>query len=180
MQKIDDIVVMNLIKSGDKKAFKHLFDEYYVPLCRFVYLSVEDAFASEEIVQDIFVYVWEKRDEIEIRLTLKAYLFQAAKNRALNYCRDNSRMSFFYDLPDVIDCEDKTVELHELQNLIEEAVLALPEKCSEIFRMSREKNLSNSQIAKIKGLSVRTVENHIARALAKIKRHLGEGYSYFW
>lgn len=180
MEKLDDVAVMNLIKRGDKKAFKRLFDEYYVPLCRFVNLRVEDVYASEEIVQDLFVYVWEKRLEIEIRITIKAYLFQAARNRALNYCRDNSRISFLYDLPDDRSAEDKTVEINELQNLIEEAIIALPEKCSEIFRLSREKHLSNAEIAEAKGLSVRTVENHIARALDRIRKHLGEGYSYFW
>lgn len=176
----DDIAFLNQLRVGNKEAFKLIFDKYYVPLCRFVNISLNDTFASEEIVQDLFVYLWDKREQLNIQLTLKSYLFQAVKNRTLNYYRDNRRIVFCDEIPYDISCENEDIELHELQNLIQEAILSLPEKCSEIFRMSREQNLTNAEIADLKNLSLRTVETHISNALSRIRQYLGNNYTYLW
>lgn len=176
----DDIFILNLVKKGDKNAFRLIFDKYYVPLCRFVNMSVNDTFAAEEIVQDLFVALWNKREQIEIQVTLKAYLFQAAKYRTLNYYRDNKHLLFCDEVPFEKGYENNEIEIKELQNLIYEAILSLPEKCGEIFRLSREKQLTNAEIAELKNISIRTVENHISHALTKIKQFLGSNYTYLW
>ncbi|WP_158228513.1 MULTISPECIES: RNA polymerase sigma-70 factor [Parabacteroides] len=176
----DDIALLNQVKEGNKRAFRLIFDKYYVPLCRFVNISLDDTFASEEIVQGLFVYLWDKREQLTIQLTLKSYLFQAVKNRTLNYYRDNRHIVFCDEMPYDVACENEEIELHELQNIIQEAILSLPEKCSEIFRLSREQNLSNAEIAELKNLSIRTVETHISNALSRIRQYLGNNYSYLW
>ena len=176
----DDVELLNRIKKKDEKAFKLIFDKYYVPLCRYVHMSLNNETDSEEIVQDLFVYLWDKKEQIEIQLTLKAYLFQAVRNRIANYYRDNQRMVFYDQLPFDIAEENNETELTELQKLIEEAILSLPEKCGEIFRLSREKHLSNQDIARLKSLSVRTVDAQICKALSKIREYLGNKYAYLW
>lgn len=90
---IDDLFILKLIKAGDRLAFKHLFELYFTPLCRFVHLYMKKPGAAEDIVVDIFASFWERRETLQIQITLKAYLFQSARNRALNYLRDNGRLS---------------------------------------------------------------------------------------
>lgn len=179
MQILDDFSAMNLIKSGDNKAFRYLFEKYYGPLFEYINRNLKNSFATEEIIQDIFIKMWEKRNEIEIRIAVKTYLFQAARNRIKNYRRDNHNVGHYNILPEEIGFEDNTIEFQELQNLIENAISVLPQKCSEIYRMSRVQNLANLEIAKVRGISVRTVENHIARALQIIKARLTDGYSFY-
>ena len=86
---IDDLFILRLIRAGDRLAFKHLFELYFAPLCRFVHLYIKKPEAAEDIVLDIFTGFWEKRETLQIQVTIKAYLFQSARNRALNYLRDN-------------------------------------------------------------------------------------------
>ena len=90
---MDDMFLLQLIKNGDKQAFKYVFDTYFTVLCRFMYLYLGDTQEAEDIASDIFASVWENRKKLEIRLTFKAYLFQAAKNRCLNAIRDRNYLT---------------------------------------------------------------------------------------
>lgn len=76
---MDDIFLLQLIKNGDKQAFKYIFDTYFTALCRFMYLYLGNTQEAEDIASDILASIWENRKKLEIRLTFKAYLFQAAK-----------------------------------------------------------------------------------------------------
>ena len=78
---MNDIFLLQLIRNSDKQAFKYIFDTYFPALCRYMYLYLGNKQEAEEIASDIFMSVWENREKLEIRLTFKAYLFQAAKNR---------------------------------------------------------------------------------------------------
>lgn len=178
---IDDIFILRLIKSGDKQIFKYLFELHFVPLCRFVRLYVKESRIAEEIVLDVFTTIWEKREELEIRITLKAYLFQAARNRALNYIRDNERFIPVSDWSAFERFEtDDSLETKELECLIQEAVCSLPDRCREVFQKSRSEYLSNKEIAEDLHVSVKNVEAQITKALKLIKQHLGGSYTYLW
>ena len=179
---VDDISLLNLIKKGDKCAFKHLFECYFTPLCRFMYVYVHNKELAEELALDMFLYVWEHRETLEINLSFKAYLFQSAHNRCLNVLRQKREMLYLEELGDIaVDSallEKENAE--ELHRLIREAVLALPEKCKEIFYLSRFKNLSNKEISEKLKISVKTVETHITKALKRVKEFLGEDYYYLF
>ena len=109
---IDDLFILKLIKAGDRLAFKHLFELYFTPLCRFVHLYMKKPGAAEDIVVDIFASFWERRETLQIQITLKAYLFQSARNRALNYLRDNERFISTDDFSSLERFEnDETLEL---------------------------------------------------------------------
>lgn len=177
----DDIFLYKLIQSGNRQAFKYLFDLYFVSLCRFAKVYVKEELIAEEIVMDIFVAVWEKRESIEIKVSWKSYLFQSAKNRSLNYLRDNERFInvddwSFYDKAE----PDHTVEFNELENLIVEAINALPLKTKEVFNKSRAEHLTNKEIAAELDVTVKNVEAHITNALKRIRKHLGNSYFYLW
>lgn len=182
MQPSDDILLLKLIKQGDQIAFKHLFYKYIDPLERFVMYYIHNQEKAQELVLDIFTYIWEHRETLEIRLTLKAYLFQAAKNKAFTYIRDKKESFYLEDMATVEAGENDSYELEvqELHGLIQEAVTHLPTKCREIFKKSREENLTNKEIADLLNLSEKTVEGQITIALRKIKAFLGDSYSYLW
>ena len=165
----DDILLLQLIKQDDEKAFKHLFDTYFVSLCRFMSLS-------------IFMNLWEGRADLTLKISFKAYLFQSARNRCLNALRDEKDTvpieggeEYGYAL-----AADTSVEMEELNRLIEEAVCSLPDKCGQVYRKSREEGKTNQEIAGEMGISVKTVEAQITKALKHIKKFLGEQYTYLF
>ena len=179
--KEDDIILLNLIREGDKLAFRHLFESYFTPLCRFMHLYIKDTTIVEELALDIFTYVWENRKTLQILISYKAYLFQAARNKCLNELRKKKNtISLNQEDIDIEETEAMSLETDELYRLIQEAVLALPDKCKEVFQLSRTENLSNQEIATQLNISVKTVEAQITKALKRIKEFLGDSYSFLW
>ena len=182
MENNDDILLLKLIKQGDQIAFKHLFYQYVDSLERFVTYYIHDREKAQELVLDIFVYIWENRVQFEIKLTFKAYLFQAARNKAFTFIRDKKIPVYLEEMHGVEVGQDynSELEVQELYRLIQEAVSLLPEKCRAIFSKSREENLSNKEIAEQLHISEKTVEGQITIALKKIRVYLGDAYSYLW
>lgn len=182
MGQLDEILLLKLIKQGDELAFKHLFYEYVDSLERFIMYYIHDKEKAQEFVLDIFTYLWEHRETFEIRLTLKAYLFQSAKNKAFTYIRDKKESYYLEDLSslDLEAGEDFELEVQELHRLIQEAVTFLPDRCKDIFKKSREEQLTNREIAQQLNISEKTVEKQITIALKRIKAFLGDSYSYLW
>lgn len=177
----DDIILLNLIREGDKLAFRHLFETYFTPLCRFMHLYVRETTIVEELALDIFTYVWENRKIFQIQLSLKAYLFQAARNKCLNELRKKKQtVSLDSEEIDIAETETMSLETDELFRLIQEAIMSLPDKCRDVFQLSRTENLSNKEIAVQLNISVKTVEAQITKALKRIKEFLGESYSFLW
>ena len=180
---MDDIFLLQLIKNGDKQAFKYIFDTYFTALCRFMYLYLGNTQEAEDIARDILASIWENRKKLEIRLTFKAYLFQAAKNRCLNAIRDRKATVSLDDIngqdTPQVNVTD-SLETEELNHLIQEAILSLPDKCREVFLKSRTNNLTNQEIAESMDISVKTVEAQITKALKQIRKFLGEQYYYLF
>lgn len=178
----DDILLLKLIKQGDQIAFRHLFYQYADSLERFITYYIHDREKSQDLVLDIFTYIWENRQNFEIKQTLKAYLFQAARNKSFTYIWDKKIPVYLEEMEgmEIVQNYDSELELQELHHLIEEAVSLLPDKCREIFRKSREENLTNKEIAGQLHISEKTVEGQITIALKKIRIHLGDSYSYLW
>lgn len=177
----DDIFMVRLIRAGDKHAFEYLFKKYFASLCRFVRVYVKESGVAEELALDVFTSIWEKREMLDIKLTLKSYLFQAARNRAMNYLRDNDRFVTVSDWSFFERFEvDDSLELKELECLIAEAICTLPDRSREIFLKSRSEHLSNKEIAEHLNVSVKNVEAQITKALKQIKAYLGDSYTYFW
>lgn len=181
MEGKDDILLLKLIQSGDEHAFKYLFDTYFTSLCRYMHLYLDNTQEVEELALDLFLYLWEHREQMNINLSLKAYLFQAARNRCLNCLRDRKQTLSIDEVGDISNGEvASTLEMEELNQLIQEAICSLPERCQDVFKKSREENLTNQKIADEMQISVKTVEAQITKALKRIKEFLGEQYSYLF
>jgi len=151
--------------------------EYYPPLTIFAKKYVEDLDTAQDIVQDMFVWLYESRDTIGSIKSLKPYLFQSIKNRCFNYLRSKKIhqkheaviLNTQHNVePDVVN---KMAEV-ELEGKIFQVVARLPERCQLIFRMSRVDGKKNSEIAENLGISIRTVETQISKALKILRGKL--------
>ena len=165
-----------LTKRIDLKALEELFNEYYIPLCRFCAQFVRNTNIAEDIVQDTFVKIWEKRDSIIVNTSYKSYLYTSVRNKAIDHLKSRSAklMNENVQLDDKIaDAADITesIEKKETEAIINKAIESLPEKCFVIFSLKRYGELSNEQIAEKLNLSEKTVQNQITIAKKKLKAY---------
>lgn len=164
------------IRLGRESTFRELFSEYYRPLSVFAMKYVTDLETAKEIVQDFFVHLFQNRDSILISTSVKSYLFQAVRNRCLNYIRKNKTQRKHLDQYQAEketseDLEAKILET-ELEHRIFKIVEDLPPRCRNIFTLSRVKGLSNKEIAGQLQISKRTVETQISHALKILRSKL--------
>jgi len=156
-----------------KEGFEMLFKQHYEPLCIFVFGMVKDYDTSEEIVQELFVNFWEKRNEIPDNISIKAYLYRAARNRVLNQIKHIKIKEDFkiFNQEDMSDTEQNIgnpAETSELQRMIAQALNKLPPERKKIFLMSREEGLKYKEIADELNISIKTVENQMGKALSTL------------
>lgn len=177
----EELFIFNRMAEGDKTAFRFFFEKYYADLCNLINFYVRDAVISEEIAEDIFIGFWEKREDIKISTSVKAYLFKACKNKSLNYLRNEKRkLNIHEKLAKVAETSfealpENVMDARQLRKLIDKSVSSLPPKCREIFILAKEKDLSYKEIAAQLGISVKTVENQMGKAL-KLLRDLLRPY----
>ena len=158
---MNDDQILNLLQNSDKNAYKQLFLKYYSPLCEYAsqYISDED---SEELVQDLMLFIWETRKSLIIETSLKSYLFISTKHRCLNAINKqlyHERIhNHIYDkLKDQFEDPDYYF-INELTEHINKAIKELPDTYRDTFALSRFGELTNTQIATKLGVSVKTVE----------------------
>lgn len=164
--------------NDDVEAFHFIFNKNYKQLVRYAMKFVIDLEAAEDIIQQTFLYVWEKRKTLNIGQSLKSYLFRSVHNACINHLkRDKNKKehikSFLLEFNNDFNETGLSYVLdHELQNEIENAINELPESCQYIFRLSRFDGLKNREIANQMSISIRTVETQIYRALKFMKARL--------
>lgn len=181
MKEFNDRLLLELLKKDDEKVFSHLFESYYVPLCRYARLILKSEQPAEEVVMNVFIYIWENRTRIEIKSSLCAYLFRSVRNRCINYLRDNAPSGYLSDAMVELCCEEnRDMEVEELNRFIEEAILSLPDKCRDVFLKSRNEEMSNREIAEQLNISVKTVEAQITKALKAIRSYITDKMALLW
>jgi len=171
----NDPQLLEELGNGNEQAFRQLFVTYYSPLCEFASQYVSDG-AAEEVVQELMMYLWERREFLAIVGSVKSYLFTAVRNRCLNAIHRNRYKevthSYIYEkLKDSFQNPDGYM-LEELSRNIEKAIGELPETYREVFSMSRFGNCSNKEIADQLNVSVKTVEYRITQALKILRINL--------
>lgn len=182
--------IISQLVEGKDSAYRHLYEHYYVRLCRVAKMYVGDAFVSENIVGDLIFYLWEHRETLEIHTSLSSYLFTAVRNRCFNYLQQASvtretRLSTFSDeLLDMgLQHSDSSplgeIIENELEKHIDKSIANLPDECRTVFQMSRQNELSYEEISQLLGISVNTVRYHIKNALAKLRSNLKEYMTMF-
>ncbi len=150
--------------------FELVFKEFFIPLSYYAMKFVKDMDASKEIVHAVFIKLWEKRNEIHSNVPLRSYLFTAVRNRSLNYLRDRAKFvhedisNLNENQMEVADGDDE-MEQSELEARIWKEINNLPERCAQVFKLARFENKKYREIAKIMGISVKTVEIQMSKAL---------------
>ncbi|ASZ10480.1 RNA polymerase sigma-70 factor [Chitinophaga pendula] len=164
-------------------SFERMYRRYYAALCVYAFDLVNRHELAEEIVQDTFVRIWEKFDEIDISVSEQAYLYRAVHNNCLNFVKQ-ARMRLQYS-PEMIQQLESRISLlsvgagpieklhdQQLQQFTATAINQLPPQCRDVFRLSRYEHLSYPEIARELNISVNTVKTQMARALYKLRASL--------
>jgi RNA polymerase sigma-70 factor, ECF subfamily len=164
--------LLRSINEGNKSAFQWIFDQYYRPLVLFAMKYVGDVEDAKEIVQDVFVRLWIKRAALQVHTSLKMYLYQSVRNACLNHLEANKvverRMKGYTQDETYSDNALEKMIVAEQEELLMAAIDRLPQKCREIFLLSRIEKISNNAIASRLNISIKTVETQISIALKRL------------
>jgi RNA polymerase sigma-70 factor (ECF subfamily) len=169
--------ILSRIKEGDIEQFEVLFKEYYERLCQFAIKYVKNIEQSEGVVQDTFYNIWKNHKTLNITTSLKAYLYTAVRNNCLQKLRTRSldiKYENYYKSHYVNESISPADELDakELSKVINKALNSLPDRCREIFKMSRYEGLKYHEIADKLSISIKTVEANMGKALKHFRLYL--------
>ncbi|GAA3617527.1 RNA polymerase sigma-70 factor [Flavivirga amylovorans] len=168
--------IISTLKEGDENTFKHIYSANYDKLCKYVYSLSNNASLAEDVVQDTLMYLWQKREDMHIRSSVSAYLYRSAFNRYMDICRKEKRQKTLMDdlkLSAIIEFEGFEEDKKEQYFvLLENIINKLPEKRKEIFILNKINSYKYKEIADMKGISVRTVESQIRKALITIRKEV--------
>ncbi|MEB2785653.1 RNA polymerase sigma-70 factor [Algoriphagus persicinus] len=166
----------------DEQSFEAVFKTYFKALHAYAMAILKESEAAEEIVQSVFLKLWEKRDSIEINSSIKAYLYRAVYHDSLNYINhqkvkrkhwDHAHYEMTQGKPELVGEQIKGQE-NELYERFHVALEKLPEKCRMVFNLSRFEELKYQEIANRLDLSIKTVEAHMGKALKTLRVELAE------
>ena len=180
-KKEEDKYLFDKVKNSNcKKSFELLFDKYYSPLCNFTYLFIKDRNICEEVVSDVFVNIWKKRLQIEIRTEFKYYLYKSTKNQLIGHIR-KQKPTTSKNNREIIDTDainlnspEALLLKEELNHKIKALFNELPKQAGLVLRLKKIDGLRYKEISELLGISEKTVENHITNAIKRIKLILDE------
>lgn len=179
----DEEQLLAALKRGDKDAFALIYNAYVGKSYNFVYALVKDEETAKDIVQDTFIKVYLKRDTISKVSSFSSYLFKMLRNAVMDHfdseivkLRYLARLQYSEDFADVVN---ERMNVNELSEQIESALARMPKQRQHIFRLSRYKGVPNQEIARMFGISKRTVENHLTNALRDIRKNISDKVSVF-
>lgn len=177
----DEDLVDIMHQYDDESAFAELYSRYFRPLFNYTYEKVNDRFVAQEIVQELFVSLWQQRHQHSIQ-ACRPYLFSVAKNLIISFYRkEQTRQRHYHQWgtlsPHTTDSSDQVILLDDLNHQYEEGLNRLPDKCREVFVLSRQ-GYTNRKIAQSLAISEKTVEQHITKALRSLRLHLKEHLRY--
>lgn len=166
----------------DEPTFEAVFKSYYAPLHAYANAILKDSEGAEEVVQTVFLRLWEKRLALRINVSIKSYLYKAVYYDALNYIKHQKVTQRHWDQthyaltqqPASLSSQVLEGEENELVGRIQQTLEALPEKCRMVFHLSRFEELRYAEIAERMGISLKTVEAHMSKALKTLRQELAE------
>ena len=174
-----DLKLVRLMKADDMRGFDMLYRKYSKRIYYFAYGILKSGMDAEEIVQDVFYKVWEKRDTIREDTSFSSFIFSVTYNASISLLRKRIRETKFYNYLkfiqhfEVQDNVNTDIEYAELNEKARRLINKLPGRQKEVYLLSREDGLTYREIAEKLQISVNTVENHIVKALHFLREHLG-------
>ena len=152
-------------KEGRSNSFRPLFDHFYPSLCEYAFQIIKDNMDAEDVVLDLFIFIWKNSDRINIGKSIRSYLFTSVKNRALNHLRGvkpESLEEAQHDVP-VLDPALSDIDIKDISLVITAALETVSERGQKIWSMKRNEGKTNAQIAEELGISEKTVEADVTR-----------------
>jgi RNA polymerase sigma-70 factor (ECF subfamily) len=173
----EDKKITKRFKEGDVEAFDAIYHKYSKKLLHFVLGLVKDLDISKDLVQEVFVSLWEKRDQVDPSLNFDNYIFTIVYNSIRKYFRKKSIQTKVIDhlhknSPEIIESVDGTIIYNELLELANKTIETLPPKRKIVYKLSRQEGMKIKEIADKLNISNRTAENHLAKALKYLKEEL--------
>lgn len=171
-----DHQLIQLLAKGDQNAFDRLYERYFAPVFNYAYQKTGDRFLAQEVVQELFINLWQQRERLLITGAVNAYIFTAAKHLIIDqYRREATRTRHtdtFSNRQELTSNQtEEQIWADDLQQTYEELLRQLPDRCRQVFVLSRQ-GLANREIARQLGIAEKTVEQHITKALRLLHQHL--------
>ncbi|PPL03701.1 RNA polymerase sigma-70 factor, ECF subfamily [Parapedobacter indicus] len=170
-----------MLQAGDSNAFKLIYDRFWNKLLVVAAKRLGSMPEAEEVVQDIFLNLWRKRETFTLKASFENYLAVAVKfeiiNRRAKRMRENTLRVELGSLWPPVSDDKASFDLAYLQQQLEQTVNSLPPKCQLVFRLSRDDDYTNKQIAQELGVTEKAVEKHISKALKVLRKRLGNYYT---
>lgn len=171
-----DIYFLKQIQRDDVGAFEVLYKKHYRMVYHFARRFINEASICQDVVQDVFTYVWDNRLQLVIKKSFKSYLLTCCHHTCLNYIKKSAtsqrHLSNYMDHSPESEDGYACIYEEELRESLQQAMSELPEQCREVFQLSRLKGLKHKEIAALLNLSPKTVEVHIYRALKVLRKRL--------
>ncbi|MFD2871691.1 RNA polymerase sigma-70 factor [Mucilaginibacter ximonensis] len=173
---LTDLELLSLLKDDEAAAFTEIYNRHW----KFLFTAANNALRHRadcmDVCQAVFMWLWENRKQVEVKTNLRGYLYTAVKYKIANLIRQGKVRETLLDnvlTADIRAEEHLDLEVKELKNFIAQLIQELPERCREVFLLSRDERLSHRQISERLGISEKTVDDHITRALKKLRIPLG-------
>lgn len=174
---VSEVATIQLLAKGSEAAFEQVFKTHFKALHSYACTILMDEMAAEEIVQNIFLKIWERKEQLSIQSSIKAYLYRAVHNDCMNVLKHEKvkrayQTATSYAMKNETDHASKKILLSDLEVKLNRAMNELPEQCRAIFQMSRFEELKYQEIADRMGLSIKTIENQMGKALKLMRLKL--------
>ena len=177
MKILDEKALLHRLAHGDEAALTAIYHHYWQPLFLSAYQVLKDKKACEDIVQNLFLQLWLKREHLQVHASLKSYLLAATRYQVFHYLKNRPET---IELPEALamrftlSTSDQSLLQKDLSQRVKEVVASLPQQCRLIYQLSREEHLSHKEISERLHLSPKTVENQITIALRRLRHSLQE------
>lgn len=185
MNEFSDDRLLELLKQGEEAAFTVIYNRYSLLIYGFACRICKNEAVAEDISQDVFISLWEKRYSLSIQKNVSAYLYGAVRYRFFDFIdkqkiRADYLLSFKDYIEDGHDAIDDYVNEKDLQTLVEATIAKLPEKMKQVYVLSRKQNLSSSEISDLLHISEKTVKNQLTNALNILRKRLKEVFFFLF
>lgn len=174
----DNDVLIESLKNGDEKAYTFLIDTYHHKLCVYANSLVKNVYSAEDIVQNVFIKVWEQRERLKPDHSIKSFLYKLVYNEFIDLYRKNQSLftleKSYHDALNSIALEEDSESFQRVLNAVNKEIENLPGKCKEVFILSKKEGLTNIEIAEHLDVSIKTVEARITKAFSILRSSLDE------